>query len=74
VAQQQSNDNLISQLLKPLFDRLGLNGAAPLQATQQPRKVESPKQYDEAELRRNGWSERDIQMLRNIGEIRGSSR
>lgn len=49
---------LMERILKPLFDRIGLNGAAPLQATQ---KAKTPAaRVDRDQLKKQGWSDEDI--------------
>jgi hypothetical protein len=51
--------SLMDRILKPLFDRIGLNGPAPLQASQKPQQTPAVK-VDRELLKKQGWSDADI--------------
>lgn len=55
---QPQEPSLVEKLLKPLFDRIGLNGVQPLQAQQKPKLPAA--RVDRDQLKKQGWSDADI--------------
>jgi len=67
----QKDESFIAQLLKPLLDRMGLNGVPALQnrvnPQQQPQRAPI---LDERALKAMGYSDADIAYLKKIGQAK----
>lgn len=76
--QQPAQPGFVEKLFKPFMDYLGLNGAAALTASRQQQQQQQQQQQptqqkpppiNEDQLRKQGWTEKDIAWYRETQKI-----
>lgn len=68
--QQSADQNWIMELLQPLFDRIGLNGAQGVRRSQMPPAQSSTQPtVTVKQLKAQGFSDEDIEYLRRNGQV-----